>query len=66
MVVHIQSVSKDTAYRKSCFHSCLILISGHVVDVMLSGPDSGVQERVYLTMKTHALPSGLSHIVVER
>lgn len=53
--VHVQNVSGDTAYRKSCFHSCLILISGHVVDVMLSGPDSGVQEHAYLPGKTHAL-----------
>lgn len=54
-VVHVQSVSGDTAYRKSCFDSCLILISGHAVDVMLSGPDSRVQERVYLPRKTHTI-----------
>lgn len=54
-VVHVQSVSRDTAYSKSCFHSCLILISGYVADVMLSGPDSGVQECVYLPIQTHSL-----------
>lgn len=40
----------------------VVLIFGSVVDVMLSGPNPGVQERVYLPVQTHSLSVwSLSH-----